>query len=229
MSVAAVRPATRPDAARGGRSALALAFALALALAPGLAPAQVVLSETRSDYVLRGNTAAALSEQLQQRLAQRSAEGGVISHGLTRAELEARYRLQPDAAGHCALVAIEVRLAIDTQLPVWQPAGRRDPELAPRVESMLAGLARHEAGHRNSAIAAAERIDAGLRALPQATGCDALRRAAQRLVSRALIRLRVREWNYDEATGRGRRQGAVLEMQRGPQRSARGRRSAARR
>jgi predicted secreted Zn-dependent protease len=220
---------SRAAARLSSRSAHRLGLAAALALLPTLAAAQVVLSETRSDYVLHGASAQDLRDQLQRRLAQRSAEGGVISHGLTRAELETRYQLRPDPGGGCVLDAIEVRLAIDTQLPVWRPAARHAAELVPRVEAMLAGLARHEAGHRDNAIAAAGAIDAALRALPARGECDGLRRAAQRLVSRALIRLRVREWNYDEATGRGRRQGAVLELENETQRVPRRPRSAARR
>lgn len=188
-----------------------LALGLLLASAPG--SAQVVLVETRSDYVLDASSAEALREQLRQRLAQRAAEGSVISHGLTRAELETRYELEPGDGSSCVLEEIEVRLTIDTLLPSWRPLGRPDASLRPRVEAMLAGLAQHEAGHRDHVLDTANRIDAGLRAFPPAPTCDALRRAAQRLVSRALIKLRFDEWNYDAATQRGRRQGAALTLE----------------
>jgi predicted secreted Zn-dependent protease len=185
-------------------------------LASGAVPGQVVLVETSRDYVLDGVSAESLREQLQQRLVQRAAEGGVISHGLTRAELATRYELEPGDGTRCVLEDIEVQLTIDTLLPAWRPRGRAAAGLRPRVEAMLAGLARHEAGHRDHVLDTATQIDAGLRALAPAPSCETLRRAAQRLVSRALIRLRSSEWNYDAATESGRRQGAVLTRETSP-------------
>lgn len=199
--------------ARFARDAVAAGLLLPLMLLlaqPVPARAEVVLRETRSDYVLAATTASDLREQLRRRLAQRATEGGVTSHGLTRAELETRYELEPGDGSRCVLEAIEVRLTIDTLLPSWRPSGRADPELRSRVEAMLAGLARHEAGHREHVMETAHAVDAGLRALPPASTCRELGRAAQRLVSRALIKLRFNEWNYDAATQSGRRQGAVL-------------------
>jgi predicted secreted Zn-dependent protease len=198
--------------ARAFRRAALLAQVLVGLSVARAVPAQVVLQETRSEYVLDAADSTGLRRQLAQRLAQREAEGGVISHGLTRAQLEMRYELEPLERAGCRLARIEVSLAIDTQLPVWRPRAQPAPRLASRVARMLAGLARHEAGHRASTLDAAAAIDAGLRGLAPAADCKALRRAAQRLVSRALERLRVQEWFYDQATGRGRSQGAVLEL-----------------
>lgn len=203
---------------RGGIARLAL---LAGLLDAPLAAAQVVLHETRSEYVLDAADAPALRAQLAGRLAERAADGGVISHGLTRAELETRYELEPFEPAGCRLARIEVTLSIDTLLPVWRPARRPQADLAPRVARMLTGLATHEAGHRDNALEAARAVDEALRGLAPSADCRALRRAAQRLVSRALLRLRVREWTYDQATGGGSRQGAVLEVGReAPRRSA---------
>lgn len=196
----------------GNRRACSTALALALLMASAAASAQVVLVETRSDYVLEGTSAAVLREQLQQRLAQRAAEGSATSHGLTRAELQTRYELEPGDGSSCTLEDIEVRLTIDTLLPSWRPVGQPEAGLRLRVEAMLAGLAQHEAGHRDHVLETAAKIDAGLRAFPPAPTCDGLRRAAQRLVSKALIKLRFNEWNYDAATQGGRRQGAVLTL-----------------
>jgi predicted secreted Zn-dependent protease len=203
--------------ARFVHRAAAAVLSLALLAQPAVR-AEVLLLETRSDYVLEGTTAAALREQLQKRLAQRASEGGVTSHGLTRAALETRYELEPGDGSRCVLEDIEVRLTIDTLLPSWRASGRPDPGLRPRVEAMLAGLARHEAGHREHVLETAGAVDAGLRAMPPASSCRELGRAAQRLVSRALIKLRVNEWNYDAATQGGRRQGAVLAIDAPPSR-----------
>lgn len=199
----------------------------ALALGAGMlaAPAmgEVRLQETRREYVLDATSVEALRAQIERGppvpLPDRA------SHGLTRAEVEARYELEPSDAGGCRLEQIQVRLSVETRLPAWEPRGRPDRGLAPAVQAMLAGLARHEAGHRRNALKTASDIDARLRALAAAEDCPALQRAAQRVVSRALIRLRVHEWNYDRATDFGRRQGAWLDAEQ----VSRARRSAARR
>ena len=75
-------------------------------------------------------------------------------------------------------------------------------------------LAVHEAGHRRHGIEAAGAVERRLLALPPAEDCRRARRAAARVLAREVIRLQVRAYNYDLATGNGRTQGAVLQEHR---------------
>lgn len=194
---------------RAARACSALALALGLARS---AAAEVIVDETRRHYVLDASDLPQLAAQLATRRAPAAHGAGARSHGLTEAGLETRYELDPRADGRCALRRIEVRVHLSQTLPEWRPAQAPAEGMAAPVARMLEGLAAHEAGHRRHVLAAAAAIDRRLAALGPAESCERARRAAERAISRELIRLQVNENNYDRATDRGRRQGAVLEL-----------------
>ncbi len=173
--------------------------------------AEVVVQEQRRHYLLDASTLPLLAVQLQ--ASGSDAASGRRSHGLTEAGIETRYELNPRVDGRCALRQIRVKVQLIQTLPDWKPAQPPPEGMAARVSRMLDGLASHEIGHRRHVLDTASSIDRKLSALSVAESCERARRAAERVVSRELIRLRVGERNYDLATDRGRRQGAVLELE----------------
>lgn len=177
------------------------------------AAAEVVVTESRRHYVLDASTQQGLVEQLATRRAIAVHSDVSRSHGLTEARMETRYELAPRADGRCALRRIVVAVHLTQTLPEWTPAQPPAPGLTERVARMLEGLASHESGHRRHVLATAASIDRKLAALGVAESCERASRAAERVVSRELIRLQANERAYDLATGRGRKQGAVLERE----------------
>ena len=105
-------------------------------------------------------------------------------------------------------------LTAGNDLPAALAEPDRDETLAARVGQMLLGLRLHETGHRRHALMAAASIDRKLAALSVAESCARARRAADRVVARELLKLQIDEQRYDQATDSGRKQGAVLQMQR---------------
>ena len=191
-------------------------LALGLALIGGFdsARAEVRVIEEERRYVLDASTLEEMADQLARYRAQSSRDDAARSHGLIEAGIETRYELDPGEAGDCGLRDLRVQVRLVRTLPEWKPASPAKPETIEFVDSMLRGLAEHEDGHRRHVLASASAIDAKLSALPKAPNCTQAQRAAERVVSRALIRLQIHEMNYDLATDKGRKQGALLRFER---------------
>ncbi|MCI1711875.1 MAG: DUF922 domain-containing Zn-dependent protease [Chiayiivirga sp.] len=196
------------------RPALRLAIAAVLLVGASAAFAEVVVDEERRSYILDGASSAELAVQLETHRAMPSDGEPASSHGLTEVGIEARYELEPRVDGRCVLQRIRVHVHIVQTLPEWKPTHPTSPELGDEVKRMLRGLAVHEAGHRRHGIEAAGAVERRLLALPPAEDCRRARRAAARVLAREVIRLQVRAYNYDLATGNGRTQGAVLQEHR---------------
>lgn len=189
---------------------------LAMALMTGCGPAcaEVRVIEEERSYVLDASTLDQMADQLARYRAHSSRDAVARSHGLTEAGIETRYELDTDDAGVCALRDIRVQVHFVRTMPTWKPSSPPEPETIDIVQSMLNGLAKHEEGHRRHVLASATEIEAKLSALPQAPDCRESKRMAERIVSRALIRLNMHEINYDLATDKGRKQGALLQYER---------------
>lgn len=191
-------------------------FALGLALIDGVgsARAEVRVIEEERSYILDASTLDEMADQLARYRAQSSRDDATRSHGLTEAGIQTHYKLDPSETGDCALRDLRVEVHLTRTLPRWKPASPPKPEMIEIVTGMLRGLAAHEEGHRRHVLASAATIDAKLAALSLASDCIQAQRAAERIVSRALIRLQVHEMNYDLATDKGRKQGAFLRFER---------------
>lgn len=172
------------------------------ALAPGL-----VITETRRYYELDATGLDPLRRQLAERALAAGLDGGAI--GLTRQDLETRYRPEPLPAG-CRLADLSVRMDLTMDLPVWRPAGTTRRALRERWERMATALTRHEEGHRDNAVRAAHELHRGLSALGEGHDCRTLGKLAQREMFRARLRFDLREKAYDRRTGHGVSQGSVL-------------------
>lgn len=190
------------------------ALGLALTAGSGSAGAEVRVIDEERSYILDASTLKEMAGQLARYYAQSSREEVARSHGLTEARIETRYELDLGAAGACALRDLQVQVHFVRTLPEWKPATPPEPETIEIVQSMLRGLAQHEEGHRRHVLDSAAAIDAKLSALPDAADCAEARRSAERIISRALIRLQMHEINYDLATDKGRKQGAFLQYER---------------
>lgn len=185
---------------------------MSLLLAASAAQAEVRIVERGTRYVLDASTLAAVRAQMADRLRIHEQDGLPRSHGLTRSRIEVRRELSPLMPSGCEMRLLEVRLELDVILPSWRPARTPASGLRAQIESMLRGLAEHEAGHRRNSIDAARRIQRGLAALPVAADCEQAGLAVEKLMRRELVRLHLREMRYDERTGNGRTQGAVLRV-----------------
>lgn len=160
--------------------------------------------ENEASYPVDGTSVAALRRQLDERR-----RSGASWHGLTATVLDVRAEFEPTADG-CRTRALEVRVEVTIWLPAWKPRGRVSDELRARWDAMLAGLRRHEDGHRRHMLDAANALYLELAELPTAKACASMEDDMRRRTARSRTRLQVKSSGYDALTGYGVRQGAQL-------------------
>jgi predicted secreted Zn-dependent protease len=167
-------------------------------------PAGVEVGEYRHHYVVDALNSRDLVAQLREGV---KAEGK--PPGRTRQSLEVQYRLVPQPGG-CRLEDLQIRLDVHIHLPAWVPAGVAVRGLETRWLAMLAGLTRHEEGHRDNALRAADELLLALASLPAQPDCRRLQRAVDRTRFQAETRYRMRDQSYDRRTRHGINQGSQL-------------------
>ncbi|MGP1684645.1 MAG: DUF922 domain-containing protein, partial [Giesbergeria sp.] len=113
-----------------------------------------------------------------------------------------------DGAGRCRITRVRTRLTTTVQLP--QLYGGTAVQRA-AFERYAKALRHHELGHVQWGRDAAQAIDRGIAALPEAANCTALERDANALAKRLLADHVLREPEYDRNTRHGATQGALLE------------------
>lgn len=160
----------------------------------------VQTSERVVRYPIAGESVSALRMQLENH-GPLAAEPG---HGRTRSELEILSELEPAADG-CHLVALEIRLQITTTLPEWKPAHRAAAELHNHWSEAIAMLERHEMGHRDHVLTAADALRQTVLQLAPQTDCFRMQWAIDRHFQRTMWKLRMRGERYDRRTRNGLR------------------------
>ena len=184
-----------------------LAGALAMAVLGGATPdVPLDIQEEVHRYTVPGDDLEDLREALRsQALSDRA--GG--SHGRTHSRIRIRYAPEP-VAGGCRTKDPAIEMRITTTLPEWQPGEGTDDGLLARWQAVAAALQRHEARHREHALAAVRELQAAVARLGVQPDCHALRRAVDRAFQRATMRAGFRDARYDERTRNGLEEGIEL-------------------
>lgn len=199
---------------RRSQRLLMVAALAAAAPLPAATPVPLVVEEQPRYYRVDASDWAGVRRQVDAGRPQ--SRNGRPSHGLLVVDLGTRYRLQP-VAGGCRLEAPQVDLDLQMWLPQWQPAEAPSEALRSAWDSMFAGLAEHERGHRRHALQVARELAERIAALPPlAADCGSLRRQLLGLRLSAMSRLAVRDAAYDRRTAHGQRQGAELALEEPP-------------
>lgn len=195
-----------PVARRGWRACpgrWVLFIASFAAVAPALAaeafpPLQVV------DHIESYRVTARSIRLINAQLASNSDAVADTANGSTRSEIGLTSHLEPDGVV-CRIARLEVRLDVTTRLPEWRPEGKPSGRTRARWEKAAAILARHEAGHREHAVDAAEALRQSLSALAPMKDCQRLDTAIGIELRSAIRRLDSRELRYDARTRGGLR------------------------
>jgi len=187
---------------------LARALAVVLALLPAAAHSQATLeaapgvrvSTTYEYYDVQGAT----EREIRARLKRSGPEG---HDAFTRWHIRWSYP-HAVAGGRCAPGPVTVDVRITFIFPRWTPPAAASDDLRRQWATVLAGLERHEDGHRDIALRAAREIQETLRALPPRASCAEVNRAATAAGQAILERSRREHERYDEVTKHGLTQGA---------------------
>ncbi len=193
-------------ARRGWRACPArwvLLVASSAAVFPALAaeafpPLQVV------DHIESYRVTARSIRLINAQLASHSESSANAAEGSTHSEIGLTSHLEPDGEV-CRIARVEVRLDVTTRLPEWRPVGKPSGRTRARWAEAAAILARHEAGHREHAVDAAEALRQTLSALAPMKDCQRLDTAIGIELRSAIRRLDSRELRYDARTRGGLR------------------------
>jgi len=111
--------------------------------------------------------------------------------------------------GRCSVKSVKTDVDIIYHLP-HRVAFNGDAELASRWDDYLDHLKRHEFGHKELAVKAAEEINEILSSLGSFDSQSALEREASRRTEEKFRSMAQAQVQYDDATRHGEKQGAIL-------------------
>lgn len=176
----------------------ALANAATSSAADGFPPVQVVDHMER--YVITGSSLRSINAELEKHSGASPAPGS----GSTSSEIELATRLEL-VGDRCRISQLDVRLEVTTRLPDWRPARKPSRSVRKQWAESATILTRHEAGHREHAVQAAEALRKTLIALAPMKDCQRVDTAVGIELQTALQHLDSRELRYDTRTQGGLR------------------------
>jgi predicted secreted Zn-dependent protease len=178
---------------------------LPLSLAAGPAAAEVVQSLEVKTYDVPYRADISLRKAI--RSASPIRHGGKTFHGFTRWHVNWQLWWTHTSDGGCALRKTQTRVNGVISLPVLQGA----PDDVRQVfDQYLTALRRHEMGHYQFALDAAQQIDRQILALPPQATCTLLESTVNGIGKRILDKTIREEIEYDRRTRHGQTEGVTL-------------------
>jgi predicted secreted Zn-dependent protease len=172
-------------------------------------PTDAVRLTTATEYYpVEGSTVRSLLASLRER-------GPSDGHGTWAANTAWAFRwsYQPVAGSECRVGSARVDLTLTYTYPQWTAPADVAPTVVAAWDGYLARVELHENGHRDIAEAAAADLVKELEALPAQGSCGALAATARTTAGQILARHADEQRAYDQETGHGTTQGAVLTAQ----------------
>ena len=134
---------------------------------------------------------------------------GDMYDALTSWNVRWEYDYDRSPAG-CSVDDFRALVDVIIRYPRWVPNDDAPAPLADAWDAYLHSLIRHEQGHRDIAVAAADGLIRAAAALPPAATCVDLDRAVEALGRSFMKQLTLDQQAYDAETSHGTMQGAVL-------------------
>ncbi len=189
-----------------GRSGISRSLATTLLLAAHIAQAAVQEEHAHEPYPVHVQPGQTLRQALQD--ATPILVEGRRFHGYTHWNVHWNFWWHSDDAGRCRITRVSTRLRTRIQMPELRTGSAAQQTQFARYAR---ALHQHEQGHVQFGRAAAQAIDQGIAALPEAPDCPSLERQANALGQRLLAGQVAQEKEYDRTTRHGATQGATLD------------------
>jgi predicted secreted Zn-dependent protease len=135
-------------------------------------------------------------------------ENGRVFHGHTEANIGWKFRWK-ETYGKCQISSATTTLSVKMTLPKLAHDAT-DPNLKQLWSAWYPGLLKHEQGHADHAIEAANKIDKAIRNLPAETSCRSLERKAHAVGNDLVEKLMAQDREYDRVTDHGRKNSVSL-------------------
>jgi len=190
-----------------GRHRLTSALcAAALAGAAAAAQAEVREEHAHAPYPVHARADQTLREALN--AATPITSEGKRFHGYTHWNVRWNFWWLEDGKGRCRITRVATQLTTRIQMPELRRSTATQEAQFQRYQRALYA---HEQGHVQFGRQAAQAVDQGIAALPEAPDCATLERQANALGHRLLAEQVAAEKAYDRSTGHGATQGAKLD------------------
>lgn len=172
-------------------------------------PDLIVAIPTTSPYKIQGKTAAELRSQMSQ-LGPLNPDEGKRFDASTIWDLDAQFTSGGKKGVSCKFKTIIVTVKTTFILPDWTPPSSTPQTLTDRWKKHLAALQTHEDGHKQLGIDAGNDFLTQLKAMPPASSCDALQKAAAQKRDAIKATFKQKHKAYDAKTDHGADVGAVF-------------------
>ena len=158
--------------------------------------ASVSFSRAEEMYDVTGANSAELSKAMQK-------DGPKNFWAYTNWSISWSHTTEADTDGVCKLKDLVVTVNIKMSLPRW--ANAPDPGDARRQswDEMIAALRKHEQGHANNGVRAANAVSSAILAAPAQTSCEAFDGLIDRTSKEIVKAYRKADKNYDRVTNHG--------------------------
>lgn len=189
-----------------GRGGIGRTLAATLVLTTHIAQAEVQEEHAQAPYPVSVQPGQTLRQAIS--AASPIQVEGLRFHGYTHWNVHWNFWWHSDASGRCRITRVTTRLRTRIQMPELR-AG--NPAQQTQFARYAEALHQHEQGHVQFGRTAAQAIDRGIAALPEAPDCSTLERQANALGQRLLAEQVAQEKDYDRTTRHGATQGARLD------------------
>ena len=158
--------------------------------------ASVGLSNAESMYDVAGANANELSQAMQK-------DGPRNFWAYTDWAISWSHATEADSSGVCKLKDSLVSATIQLTLPRWANAPDASDARRQSWDAMIAALRKHEQGHANNGIRAANAVAASISVVPAQTTCEALEELIDETSKDVVKGYRKADKDYDRVTGHG--------------------------
>lgn len=165
------------------------------------------ISVKHSFYSVSGNTSRDLRAQMNK--AGPGAESILGGDARTKWEVKWSYGLV-QIPGGCRINNATTSVHVTYVMPRWTNPADGSPELRAKWDKFVKALQKHEDGHKDHGIHAAQEIEAEITRLRPLRSCADMQRAVNTTANRILEKYRKEDQYYDVFTIHGMTQGAVF-------------------
>lgn len=170
--------------------------------------AQPVVQQNVEYYLIRPENAESIKVEL--RAKSPIKKDNKVFHGRTTWQVVPMFKWQ-SFAGKCGIVAINVSLQTEYLMPALDSMFDIEPSVKQVFDVYYAGLLKHEQGHHQLGLAAAIEIERFLKTYRPVESCKVLERDVTLQIQALIHHFQMKNDEYDQQTGYGRSQGAVIQ------------------
>lgn len=169
--------------------------------------AMPIINEHYNYYKINGSTSQDLRKEL-------SAQGPIINGEHFDAQVKWYinwyYHWSNPRQNACQVTGVEIKVRITHSMPKWENEENAESSLQIKWDNYLKNLTRHEQGHADNGLKAAQEIEQALLNTPAMPNCRHLKKRLDDTAYAIIQKHNQWDSNYDATTQHGKTQGATF-------------------